>query len=663
MDKRKKHKFLNTKKWLQCNINKPKLDVNLPLISTKNLIFHIIIIIIIILTIIGIKIMFEKYIILNKSKEIKEKYETEVAKIRETIEMQIQKVQETETKLRNEITVQSILQELLDNKTFENIDKETKIGNIGKYEVKLNSSVEGKILIENIKQSEGVKVTYKLYPTTYTNKEKVDIVLKVEGKVKSVSKPDGLIIYPNKDIVGVDYLVNSNGTYEFIVEKEDGTKITKNVIVDTIDKLKPKDFEITAETTKTGGIVVNENIEDEEANEENVKSGIRRIEYYVKLKTGKEYTKYGTNTIKNLPSGTYNVYAIAYDKAENFRKSTNSVNVTVEECREIWTEEDLIAMKTEIESGIVKNYILMDDIELTKPWEPIGDNIYDTKNISGKFDGNYHKISNIEITKTTDFFIGLFKKIGLGGKVSNLTLEGKIEGKNKVGLLAGENHGTIENVKVSGKVSGEEILGGLVGTNSRGIIDMCYSEVNVEKTNANSFGNSFGGLAGKNEIAGIIKRSVSIGTVTAIGKVNSVGGLVGTNASNYDDSYAIIENSYSTGDVTLKSSEPYPNVGGLIGSNAGYSASIARNVYTLSKVTAISESGVIKMSAGGLSGYHYRTTNGYWTPERAGVQISYGGTKVETLEEMKKQETYIGFDFENIWIMKEYPELRCFTEE
>lgn len=41
------------------------------------------------------------------------------------------------------------------------------------------------------------------------------------------------------------------------------------------------------------------------------------------------------------------------------------------------------------------------------------------------------------------------------------------------------------------------------------------------------------------------------------------------------------------------------------------------------------------------------------------VTSSYG--QEVTLDQMKKQETYKDWDFEKVWIMKEYPELRWNT--
>lgn len=51
-----------------------------------------------------------------------------------------------------------------------------------------------------------------------------------------------------------------------------------------------------------------------------------------------------------------------------------------------------------------------------------------------------------------------------------------------------------------------------------------------------------------------------------------------------------------------------------------------------------------------------KISNSYWSPDFAGVETSAGGTSL-TLEQMKLKSSYEGWDFENIWVMKEYPEL------
>ena len=337
--------------------------------------------------------------IISKAKRAKEKYE--IAQTREKIEIEILNVELKELELENEVTIELVLQELLDNRTFDTIDKEEKIGYVDIYEVKLKYNEANKVVIEYIKEWTEIRVAYNLEPSTYTKQEKVDMLLKVQGKIKSITKPDGLVIYPSEYIVEIDYSVTENGTYTFIIENEDGKKEEKNVIVDIIDRLPPKPFEIQAEATIYGGLTITANAEDEEADETSAKSGIGRYEYYIKLEAENEYTKYDVNEIENLPEGTYKIYAIAYDKAENRIQSSNEVEVKVGNWVQIWTEEDL----RNIKNDLTKNYIIMQDIELTQEWTPLG--VQYNNAFSGILEGNNKKIIGLSIN-TNNGYQGLF---------------------------------------------------------------------------------------------------------------------------------------------------------------------------------------------------------------------------------------------------------------
>lgn len=257
------------------------------------------------------------------AKQAVQKYTVE--EIRERIEIEIANIIAKETALGNDITIEHVLQELLDNEAFESIDKKEHIGNIEEYEVKLKQNGDGSIVIEGVEKATGIRMTYTLNPKGYTNAEQVSILFKVQGKVNKVTKPDGLIVYPTKDCVALDYPVDKNGTYLFIVENTEGISIEKQVIVDTIDRLPPKDFEITATSTRTG-ININGATKDQEETTENTSSGIDHYEYFVKKSTDKKYTRYETKTVEVEGGVTYNIYVISYDKAGN-RTQSNTITL------------------------------------------------------------------------------------------------------------------------------------------------------------------------------------------------------------------------------------------------------------------------------------------------------------------------------------------------
>ena len=97
---------------------------------------------------------------------------------------------------------------------------------------------------------------------------------------------------------------------------------------------------------------------------------------------------------------------------------------------------------------------LTSDIDLSGiDWTPIG--IDDNHQYTGTFNGGGHTITGLTVT-TSDQYAGLFGRIGSGGKVMNVKLEGvQIESDNEtsdVGGVAGWSYGNIENCSVSGSV-------------------------------------------------------------------------------------------------------------------------------------------------------------------------------------------------------------------
>ena len=115
--------------------------------------------------------------------------------------------------------------------------------------------------------------------------------------------------------------IESNTTFKYEVIDSKGTKDTKIAQVTNIDKDAPTSCTITAKV-KDGAIEVTATAEDAESREDgtSVKSGIGKYEYYV-IDSNDNTTKYDTNKIENLASGTYSVYVKAYDKAGNSKQS------------------------------------------------------------------------------------------------------------------------------------------------------------------------------------------------------------------------------------------------------------------------------------------------------------------------------------------------------
>ena len=161
----------------------------------------------------------------------------------------------------------------------------------------------------------------------------------------------------------------------------------------------------------------------------------------------------------------------------------------------------------EVRNGSGAHYKLVADIDLSGyNWIPIG--IF-----SGTFDGNNHKIMNLENM--------LFTTVHLEGRVFNLGLENvNVEYYTRVGALAGTNGGIIENCYTTGSVTGTKTnydyyYGGLVGYNN-GIIKNCYSTTTVT-----SPGGNVGGLAGYN--GKTIENCFATGNVTGDSNVGGLG--------------------------------------------------------------------------------------------------------------------------------------------
>jgi len=229
---------------------------------------------------------------------------------------------------------------------------------------------------------------------------------------------------------------------------------------------------------------------------------------------------------------------------------------------------------------------------------------------TGLLDGQGHTISNGVIAPTAAGVnnIGLFGAIGATGTVRNLNLTDFWIKANPnaggpgqfIGVLAGQNAGTISNVNVSNsKVDGGNlggvIAGGLVGQN--GMFGPNNQQIAGSISNSSATGmtvtvgdgcvdnctggfNIAGGLVGSNAADSTITNSHATGTVSG-GGASFVGGLVGQNGI-LDFGTASITGSYA--DVAVSISGPFSAAGGLVGSNAP--GSTIRNSQAFGNVTS-----------------------------------------------------------------------------
>ncbi len=227
------------------------------------------------------------------------------------------------------------------------------------------------------------------------------------------------------------------------------------------------------------------------------------------------------------------------------------------------------------------------DATATNTWNssagfsPIGTSA--ANSFRGSYDGQNHTITNLYINRVGADDIGLFGYL-YGATVQNLGIISiNITGNNRVGGLAGSNdqNSSVNNCYSTGLISGSYLVGGLVGDNNDSTVNNSYSTGSV------SGSGGVGGLAGYNQgSSSTVSNTYSTGSVSGSG--DYVGGLIGRTIK-----LNTINNSYSTGSVSGGNNY----VGGLVGWTEG----IIENCYSTGDVTRLSGTAT---SFGAFSGYY-----------------------------------------------------------
>jgi hypothetical protein len=345
-----------------------------------------------------------------------------------------------------------------------------------------------------------------------------------------------------------------------------------------------------------------------------------------------------------------------------------------------------------IQNNLSGSYVLSNDIDANDftcnngvkfNFVPIGD---DANSFVGILDGRGFEVRNLTINSSAEY-VGLFGEIYVGGKVTNLRVSNaSISATNSedsfVGIVAGENWGTVTASSVQGLVTAtggvEEVhLGGLVGNNNA-LISSSQANVTVSATDESLGTVIAGGAIGLSccySYGSTVSQLSATGTVVAVGHrpccccPSVVGGLIGTSGSRLSQSYASvsvvggseawvggllgngseeIDSSFSTGRV---SGGKKSIVGGLIG-KLGY-GTVAES-YSLGRV---------KVGAGGALGGLVAeldqsgiVANSYWDVESSGTNVSAGGvgltTKQMTVGTYNSDGTltnFVGFD-PTVWM-------------
>lgn len=244
---------------------------------------------------------------------------------------------------------------------------------------------------------------------------------------------------------------------------------------------------------------------------------------------------------------------------------------------------------------------------------------------TGTFNGHGFNVSGLFINRTSDDNIGLFGYSSDTARISNVTLNNyNISGYNNVGALVGYSAGDVFNSTTLGVIKyGHNQVGGLIGRNQGGNVTDCYAHGKVYGSNVRS-----GGLLGINN-NGLVSRCWSTADVYGY---NQAGGLVGRNT------LGTIEDSYASGNAIAD----LRSAAGLVANNSGQ----ITNCYSIGLVLS-------PVKSGGLIANNTGTViSSYWDNETSDKKTSEGGEGKNT-HEMQQQSTYVGWNFFNIWGIKE----------
>lgn len=272
------------------------------------------------------------------------------------------------------------------------------------------------------------------------------------------------------------------------------------------------------------------------------------------------------------------------------------------------------------------NITLTENINLTDmEWTPIGTNYNNA--YTGIFDGNGKTITGLTVTGS-DQYAGLFGRIGSGGTVKNVVLEGvQITSDNSlgsVGGVAGYSYGNIEYCSVSGSVSvsGISDVGGVVGYQVGGSITGCSSSATVKGTQR------AGGMAGVTNSGASLTGCYATGDVTVENDGTDTyfaGGVVGSNGSS-----CTLKACYAWGSVTGSGSGTV-YTGGVTGSNDLGTLTACYHAKGTVKGSDGATGGVAGRNYKGLMPYGGIITACYWggNGQEQGIgedQVGTGGT-------------------------------------
>ncbi len=256
---------------------------------------------------------------------------------------------------------------------------------------------------------------------------------------------------------------------------------------------------------------------------------------------------------------------VAYGDATKKFSATCDVPYVVGAVAEISTDDMISASITQIGSAADLMAYLANpstDAILTANIDLVAETAYQpTTYLAKEFNGNGKKISNLAITSTTPE-VGLFKGVGKGGVIKNLTMESpKMSGTQYVGSFAGktmEGSSIVDCAVIGGSITATDMIAGGVVGQSKGVIANCSFGGSVETLK----GANAGGIVAVTIVAAGYECSISGCSVnaTVTSKTTYAGGIVAKAPA------TAITNCIFEGSVSGATA----NIGGIVGeSGAG----------------------------------------------------------------------------------------------
>ena len=299
-----------------------------------------------------------------------------------------------------------------------------------------------------------------------------------------------------------------------------------------------------------------------------------------------------TGNMENL-SGymPYNIGGIiGYAESGNIEKNTNDANIKVDST----ISGEVGGIVSYLRKGKINECINKGNVTGNQDAGGIIDRV-------SNFDDEYIEINNCKN-------YGEIKADYVGGIAT--TIAGNIK------ILNCSNHGTIESKDVGGGIASLAVLS---GTNTHSYIEKCYNTgtINTQK--------NAGGIVGSSN-SSEIKDSYNVGTINARDEYfnRNIGGIVGR-ASNTSGDIAKIVNTYNVGKINY--SDKAANVGNIVG-NAN--CDVLNSYYMINQIPSVG-----KLNDPNVAG--------------SGIDESIG----LTARQLKNKENYLGFDFENVWDIRQ----------